>query len=223
MQSRYYDPELGRFLNADTYASTGQGILGNNMFAYCGNNPACFTDPAGTFFLYDWWNDAEDAIWKLGAKVLKRMGYDLTAELLELCASGPGNSYKAEADSPIAQKIASDEDFTNSVINAYNNGDYDPGIEFTYEFPVSSGDLGAALHWVSYTFETTTDGTTGTQYLLVNITDTFDFTEMKNPFTQGSFKAGFLWLVNDIACIDMSWGLLDPVAVEIEVLIPLEP
>ena len=39
LQSRYYDPEVGRFINADALVSTGQGILGNNMFAYCGNNP----------------------------------------------------------------------------------------------------------------------------------------------------------------------------------------
>ena len=32
LQSRYYDPNIGRFINADSYASTGQGILGfNNM------------------------------------------------------------------------------------------------------------------------------------------------------------------------------------------------
>ena len=49
LQSRYYDPELGRFLNADSYASTGQGILGNNMFAYCGNNPVIHDDSFGTF------------------------------------------------------------------------------------------------------------------------------------------------------------------------------
>ena len=47
LQSRYYDPELGRFLNADAYASTGQGILGNNMFAYCCNNPILCSDPSG--------------------------------------------------------------------------------------------------------------------------------------------------------------------------------
>ncbi len=47
LQSRYYDPEIGRFLNADAYTSTGQGILGNNMFAYCGNNPVVFGDPSG--------------------------------------------------------------------------------------------------------------------------------------------------------------------------------
>ena len=50
LQSRYYDPEIGRFLNADAYASTGQGILGNNMFAYCGNNPIINADMEGTFF-----------------------------------------------------------------------------------------------------------------------------------------------------------------------------
>ena len=48
LQSRYYDPKLGRFLNADAFASTGQGLLGNNMFVYCNNNPAIYTDPSGT-------------------------------------------------------------------------------------------------------------------------------------------------------------------------------
>ena len=49
LQSRYYNPEWGRFLNADSYASTGTGLLGYNMFAYCNNNPVMFTDPAGDF------------------------------------------------------------------------------------------------------------------------------------------------------------------------------
>ena len=41
LNSRYYDPRLGRFINADSYASTGQSVLGHNMFAYCNNtNPS---------------------------------------------------------------------------------------------------------------------------------------------------------------------------------------
>jgi len=47
LQSRYYDPEVGRFLNADGFTTTGQGFTGNNMFAYCGNNPITFVDPTG--------------------------------------------------------------------------------------------------------------------------------------------------------------------------------
>ena len=38
---------MGRFINADTFVSTGQGVLGNNMFAYCNNNPVAYADPGG--------------------------------------------------------------------------------------------------------------------------------------------------------------------------------
>ncbi len=48
LQSRYYNPEVGRFINADAYTSTGQGMLGNNMFAYCNNNPVNRQDPSGS-------------------------------------------------------------------------------------------------------------------------------------------------------------------------------
>ena len=49
LNSRYYDPATGRFINADGYASTGQGLLGANMFAYCLNNPVNRVDPSGCF------------------------------------------------------------------------------------------------------------------------------------------------------------------------------
>ena len=47
LNSRYYDQNTRRFVNADSYVSTGQGILGNNMYAYCGNNPVNGSDPTG--------------------------------------------------------------------------------------------------------------------------------------------------------------------------------
>ena len=49
LQSRYYDPEICRFINADGYASTGQGFTGLNMFAYCNNSPSSASDPSGEF------------------------------------------------------------------------------------------------------------------------------------------------------------------------------
>ena len=48
MQSRYYDPVTHRFINADSYQSTGQGVLGTNMFAYCNNVPVILIDSRGT-------------------------------------------------------------------------------------------------------------------------------------------------------------------------------
>ena len=47
LQSRYYNPKVGRFINADGYVATGQGVLSGNMFAYCRNNPVILIDPSG--------------------------------------------------------------------------------------------------------------------------------------------------------------------------------
>ena len=49
LQSRYYNPEIGRFINADGYTSTGDGLLGNNLFSYCYNNPVIYIDHAGNW------------------------------------------------------------------------------------------------------------------------------------------------------------------------------
>ena len=47
LQSRYYNPEWGRFLNADGYVNANGDIIGFNIFAYCGNNPIIGIDPTG--------------------------------------------------------------------------------------------------------------------------------------------------------------------------------
>ena len=48
--TRYYDPEIGRFINADSVISgTGESVQGYNLFAYCFNNPVNMSDPSGNW------------------------------------------------------------------------------------------------------------------------------------------------------------------------------
>lgn len=50
VSSRYYDPEVGRWINADDPEIIDGGndhILENNLFAYCFNNPVNMTDDTG--------------------------------------------------------------------------------------------------------------------------------------------------------------------------------
>ena len=49
LQSRYYDPSISRFINAD--GQINNDLLGYNLFAYCGNNPVNRTDDGGQ----GWW------------------------------------------------------------------------------------------------------------------------------------------------------------------------
>ena len=49
LQSRYYDPDTGRFINADGLIDN-RGVITQNLFQYCGNNPIMHADPSGHIF-----------------------------------------------------------------------------------------------------------------------------------------------------------------------------
>ena len=53
LQSRYYDPTMGRFISADdiSYLGAGDSVVSYNLYAYCGNNPVMGYDPTGH---WDW-------------------------------------------------------------------------------------------------------------------------------------------------------------------------
>ena len=48
LNSRYYDPTVKRFINADSQTDTSLGGVGYNLFVYCGNNPVTYSDMEGT-------------------------------------------------------------------------------------------------------------------------------------------------------------------------------
>ncbi|KAF5055995.1 hypothetical protein DSECCO2_372010 [anaerobic digester metagenome] len=60
LHSRYYNPEIGRFINADDaniLYFTMTGVINSNLFAYCVNNPVNKVDPTGFLsFGKQWWN-----------------------------------------------------------------------------------------------------------------------------------------------------------------------
>lgn len=63
LNSRYYDPEIGRFVNADNISillESKELINGLNLYAYCNNNPIINSDELGDA----WWH------WLVGALII---------------------------------------------------------------------------------------------------------------------------------------------------------
>ena len=134
LQSRYYDPEIGRFINADAYASTGQGLLGNNTFAYCYNNSVNAVDPFG-----------EDAIWLQDKNDV--FGFGHTGLLIQdengvwyhfyWGYSGTSKIMKSGADCGIRalnDGTYTDIDTINENLNGIYGGKYDGMIYFKGDF-----------------------------------------------------------------------------------------
>lgn len=98
MQSRYYNPTWGRFLNADSQLATAD-FTGLNLFAYCGNNPVNRTDPTGDA----WWH------WAIAAVVVAAAAVSVVATCggsLALAATSVGLVANGVAAGTAATTIA---------------------------------------------------------------------------------------------------------------------
>ena len=115
---------MGRFINADVYVSTGQGLLGYNMFSYCGNNPVMGYDPTGCWNWGGFWAGvaitvvgvaviaatiaSAGAAAPLAAAAISAVG---TAVGVSVTATGVVTSYAAATETPMV------------VDTSFSNGD----------------------------------------------------------------------------------------------------
>ena len=173
LQSRYYEPNIGRLINSDTYFSTGHGIKGNNMFAYCINNPTNMSDCLGKDAIYVveyvW---GEDGLPIVGHASLYIQDADGNWYFTEY--GGPRKSeasvrFRSASNDPYLQKMLTGEpisgkeyvyisgDFSKSVVIAekYRGSDYggywlptNNCTDYVHEV-FSGGDQGSIL-WSNY-------------------------------------------------------------------------
>ena len=77
LNSRYYDPAMRRFINADDidFLGADEGLLSYNLFAYCINNPVNRSDTNGNLSMPNWLKVTVGAVAIAGLLVfLKRFG-----------------------------------------------------------------------------------------------------------------------------------------------------
>lgn len=93
VQSRYYDPEIGRFISPDSieYINPSE-IFGLNLYAYCNNNPIMNVDPTGKDWnsFWGWMVSAIIAVAAIAAIVVVAAGVVATGGLLGSVLLGAG-------------------------------------------------------------------------------------------------------------------------------------
>ena len=79
LKSRYYNPKMGRFINADGVINGNGDLLGYNLYAYCSNNPVMYVDTDGLSF---------KSFLTSAVRVLDR-GLDIARQVGEALRDGP--------------------------------------------------------------------------------------------------------------------------------------
>ncbi len=148
VSSRYYDPEIGRWINADGYVSTGQGVLGNNMFVYCGNNPIVRLDLTGARYC------AATSISKERSYERRYACYWQKQVTLEKYNPKPigryakGNVYLVTDPNEILTN------FSNDVIVVDNRGPKpDDNVEIRHSFLITNQELKREILTLLYNYE----------------------------------------------------------------------
>ena len=91
LNSRYYNPEWCRFINADTRIPFKSNVISTNIYLYCANNPISRSDCTGMFWkkVGKWFN-------KVASKVKKWFNENVSTELLATTDNSVGKVIKLD-------------------------------------------------------------------------------------------------------------------------------
>ncbi|WP_346876521.1 RHS repeat-associated core domain-containing protein [Clostridium sp. UBA5712] len=190
LQLRYYNPEWGRFLNADTIGGNVGALLSHNIFAYCNNNPVISKDPNGFRPMYTQGEETaamRKASYKAMAKAAPAISNKLGSISTSKSKSSSGfilSAVTAVADSVIGSKIAS----KLGTFSKYREWTYNPS-NYIYKLKLNGG--GKALN-----------GLKGVGAVTLGITSI----QTINSICKGEIYGAGVDLVATAAGVGVGWG-----------------
>ncbi len=177
LKSRYYSPEMCRFLNADGFTQTGQGLLDKNMFAYCGNNPVNRFDLNGNK-----WADIKQKISNAWNRFTNWVDRTFGATTSTIVSMSTDLTFETPAISPVYVKVGTDTTVTTTsnkqmskpvtVHGTYNQ--FNP-LKSSVSLIINSSNCGAkvtlALDDIGFYQQDTIDNTTTINGVKINLSN----------------------------------------------------
>lgn len=223
LNARYYEPNNGRFVTADTYRGNFDEPSSLHLYAYCENDPINNFDPSGNAKLKKWVIFvirglvgyrgstyralAKSAISSMGSKYLSTKGYSLSNAFFKHSIWGKGSGIGNNTRNLLGKKLWESSFLKKKIFSRAklasrrNKNSFKSSKAESHNF--SSGDLHYAIGHCSYkTYGKKMNGRYWKTKLLV--WDIYDFTELR---TTGGLT--FSNMSNNLGLAMYSTGLLD--------------
>ena len=127
LRTRYYDPEVGRFISPDcvsVFDASRNTVNGLNLYAYCSNNPVMYYDPDGRFFkkIGRWLNN----------NVIKPLG-----DIIE----SAGDWFNNNVLNPFGKSVEKASDWAIDTLSNFNPiySTGGTGFQINYKYPHGNG------------------------------------------------------------------------------------
>ena len=194
LNSRYYSPEFGRFINSDSILAQTGSLLGNNLYAYCENNAINCSDPSGHIGIKlplggTLIPSIQDFL-RAAAKVLGKItGNPVTGAMFakSFTAPAPSSGISKSTQAEIAKQMKKSSELNSIIKTAINNSNgtsFNTGYQRELFFGGYS-DLAMAVGKANYIITGQKMSMYGDERWVINIyvDDLYNFDGIRTPWT----------------------------------------
>ena len=221
LQSRYYDPEICRFINADeadVLAIYQSSPFQYNLFIYCYNNSVNMVDHKGDIpqwiitgvihlaitgtRSWVWYNTAKSAIFVAGNAYLAKKGYELSRRMFNHGMWQYGKALPSSTNRLIVDRLCSSSNMRNAISkimkkakgNKINKSDT---VEFDRSNRVNA-DLYFSLQHIKFNIKG--NKSKGKWNLTITVTDVYNFDNLRSleKFSFGNAANDLGWAMQRI-------------------------
>ena len=200
LNSRYYNPEWGRFISEDGIINGNLDFISYNLYVYVSKN-SVFAQDNGMFInlrtAAEWGKKIIQGVTAGLSSILGAIGnLGISASMFNKSMLNPNKKVNKKTESNLKTKIQNSEEMKIAIDSCLK----DSRTCTDSTVFVSDKDLAYSVGHANYTIEKKYNYITNTRYLKIRVFDTYDFDEYKKGFSFGNManNMGYFYQNNEL-------------------------
>ena len=211
LNSRYYNPEWGRFINADGIINGNRDILGYNLYAHTSNIFIGVKDADGNTIMPTW-NEIKNVakkIIQIGTTVASSvsgavLGTPTAASMFNKSMNNPNGKINSRTKAKLTNQIKESKEMKQALSECISNNNLKSSFTCSGSTTMNSTkDLHYSVNKADYIIKSKFHSLLNTTVITVTVSDTYDFPKVTdiNSLTDAANKFGRFYQDNNLLSV----------------------